>query len=238
MADASPRPARRPTAGEGLPRASSARGGSGQSTPDATVQQRELAELLARIGLGDRQSFTELYRRTRSHLFGVVLRINRDRAQAEEILQDVFVNIWRGARSYDTLRSPPMTWLISMARYRAIDSLRRRAAEPQLVVATAGSAMTDGEPLDLLQTIACDGLGPEEMAEQTSRAHAVRACLESLGAEQRQSIALAYYRGFSHSEVAEQMAQPLGSVKSWIRRGLQALQRCLGQAGAFDGSER
>jgi RNA polymerase sigma-70 factor (ECF subfamily) len=162
----------------------------------------------------------------------VVLRINRDQAQAEEILQDVYVGIWRGARSYDALRSTPMTWLISMARYRAIDSLRRRAAEPRRAVATAGSA-TDGEPLDLLETVACEGLGPEETAEQTRRAQAVRVCLESLGPEQRQAIALAYYRGLSHSEVADRLAQPLGSVKSWIRRGLQALQRCLGQADAF-----
>lgn len=87
---------------------------------------RLLAAVLARVALGDRAAFATLYRETRSHLFGVILRINPDRAQAEDVLQEVFVNLWRAAQSFDADRSQPLTWLTSVARHRAIDSLRRR----------------------------------------------------------------------------------------------------------------
>ncbi len=89
-------------------------------------------ELLARAGLGDRAAFARLYERTSSHLFAVVLRINRDRAQAEDMLQEVYVNVWRAAAGFDAAQSQPLTWLTSIARNRAIDSLRRAQTQPQL----------------------------------------------------------------------------------------------------------
>jgi DNA-directed RNA polymerase specialized sigma24 family protein len=96
---------------------------------------RELAQLLARAGLGDRAAFATLYERTSAHLFAVILRINRDRAQAEDMLQEVYVNVWRSAQSFDAAQSQPLTWLTSMARNRAIDSLRRAQSQPQIQAA-------------------------------------------------------------------------------------------------------
>ena len=100
-----------------------------RSPADWTERSHDLSRLLARAGLGDRAAFATLYERTSSHLFAVVLRINRDRAQAEDILQEVYVNVWRAASSFDAAQSQPLTWLTSIARNRAIDSLRR-AADP------------------------------------------------------------------------------------------------------------
>ena len=96
-----------------------------------TERSRDLSRLMARTGLGDRAAFATLYKRTSSHLFAVVLRINRDRAQAEDILQEVFVNVWRAAKSFDAAQSQPLTWLTSIARNQAIDSLRRAQSRPQ-----------------------------------------------------------------------------------------------------------
>ena len=98
---------------------------------DWSERSRELSRLLARAGLGDRAAFATVYERTSSHLFAVVLRINRDRAQAEDVLQEVYVNVWRAAQSFDAAQSQPLTWLTSIARNRAIDSLRRKQTEPQ-----------------------------------------------------------------------------------------------------------
>src|SRR5882672_10530747 len=92
----------------------------------------ELSALLSRAGLGDRASFATLYERTSAHLLGVVMRIQRDRALAEDILQEVYVNVWRAAQSFDAAQSQPLTWLTSVARNRAIDSLRRAQAQPQM----------------------------------------------------------------------------------------------------------
>src|SRR5437763_16304157 len=99
----------------------------------------DLARLLGRAGLGDRAAFATLYERTSAHLFAVVLRINRDRAQAEDILQEVYVNVWRAANSFDAAQSQPLTWLTSIARNRAIDSLRRQQTQPQMRAAAPAS---------------------------------------------------------------------------------------------------
>ena len=186
-----------------------------------------LAAALARVALGDREAFATLYQASSAHLFGVILRINPDRAQAEDILQEVFVSIWQGARSFDAARSQPMTWLTSVARNRAIDSLRRRQTEPQTVSTTLG---TDDDPDDMLQYQASDAPGPLELLARAGEAHALTACLGELSGEQQQSLALAFYQGLSHAEVAAHLRQPLGTVKSWLRRGLQALKACLERA--------
>ena len=103
---------------------------SANKTTEWTGRSLDLARLLGRASLGDRAAFATLYERTSSHLFAVVLRINRDRAQAEDILQEVYVNVWRAAKSFDAAQSQPLTWLTSIARNRAIDSLRRSQARP------------------------------------------------------------------------------------------------------------
>ena len=192
-----------------------------------TDRSHELAALLSRVGLGDRAAFATLYKQTAAHLMGVVVRINHDRAQAEDVLQEVYVNVWRAAGRFDAAMSQPMTWLTSVARNRAIDSLRRHQTEPQTVSTTLG---TDDDPDDMLQYQASDAPGPLELLARAGEAHALTACLGELSGEQQQSLALAFYQGLSHAEVAAHLRQPLGTVKSWLRRGLQALKACLERA--------
>ena len=193
---------------------------------DWSDRSRELAQLLARAGLGDRAAFATLYERTSAHLFAVVLRINRDRAQAEDILQEVYVNVWRSAQSFDAAQSQPLTWLTSVARNRAIDSLRRAQSQPQIQAAHS-SGGDDAEDVDVYDQLADDSAGPLELLSRASDARALTHCMEGLSAQQRQSVALAFFDGLSHAEVAEQLRQPLGTVKSWVRRALMALKSCL-----------
>jgi RNA polymerase sigma factor (sigma-70 family) len=193
---------------------------------DWSDRSRELAQLLARAGLGDRAAFATLYERTSAHLFAVVLRINRDRAQAEDILQEVYVNVWRSAQSFDAAQSQPLTWLTSIARNRAIDSLRRAQSQPQIQAAPT-SGGDDAEETDVYDKLADDSAGPLELLSRASDARALSHCMEGLSSQQRQSVALAFFDGLSHAEVADQLRQPLGTVKSWVRRALIALKGCL-----------
>ncbi|MEP7299829.1 MAG: sigma-70 family RNA polymerase sigma factor [Burkholderiales bacterium] len=199
-------------------------------TPKSDWSERsvELSQLLARVGLGDRAAFATLYERTSAHLLGVVLRIQRDRALAEDILQEVYVNVWRAAQSFDAAQSQPLTWLTSVARNRAIDSLRRAQAQPQLK--TNVITLNDDEETDVYDTVADDAPGPLDLLSRASDARALSACMEGLSAQQRQSVALAFFDGLSHAEVADSMRQPLGTVKSWVRRALQSLKSCLDAA--------
>jgi len=200
------------------------------SPSDWSEKSRELAALLARAGLGDRAAFARLYDRTSPHLFAVVLRINRDRAQAEDVLQEVYVNVWRAAQGFDAAQSQPLTWLTSIARNRAIDSLRRKQAEPPVRPA----ARNDDEEHDVYDDLADTAPGPLALLGRASDARALSHCMEGLSGPQRQSVALAFYDGLTHAEVAEQMRQPLGTVKSWVRRALQALKSCLESAVVRD----
>ena len=202
---------------------------------DWTDRSLALAAALSRVALGDRAAFAQLYQLSSAQMFGVILRINTDRAQAEDILQDCFVNIWRAAQSFDAARAQPMTWLTSIARNRAIDSLRRRKTEVATISSHASHASdTDdaGEERDLLATVPSTDAGPLELLQQAAQAQELTQCIGQLSAEQQQCVALAYYQGLSHAEVAQHLVQPLGTVKSWVRRALMALKECLGQAAS------
>jgi len=201
---------------------------------DWPERSRELSQLLARAGLGDRAAFATLYEKSSSHLFAVVLRICRDRAQAEDILQEVYVNVWRAASGFDAAQSQPLTWLTSIARNRAIDSLRRAQTQPQLQT----THTADDEDNDVYDTTADDQPGPLELLSRASDARALSHCMQDLSAPQRQSVALAFYDGLSHAEVAEKMGQPLGTVKSWVRRALLSLKGCLERAAQRDDQTR
>lgn len=194
-------------------------------TSDWSERSVELSQLLARAGLGDRAAFATLYERTSAHLLGVVMRIQRDRTLAEDILQEVYVNVWRAAQSFDAAQSQPLTWLTSVARNRAIDSLRRAQSQPQLK--TNIQTTHDDEETDVYDTVADDAPGPLDLLSRASDARALSACMEGLSAQQRQSVALAFFDGLSHAEVADSMRQPLGTVKSWVRRALMSLKSCL-----------
>ena len=199
----------------------------------ADPRSQELARLLARVGLADRAAFATLYQRTSAQLLGVVLRIQRDRALAEDVLQEVFVNIWRSADSFDPARSQPMTWLASVARNRAIDSLRRRETQPVFESTSRGGG-PEGDEVDLLDHVPSDTPGPQDLLGLMAQARAVKRCLGGLSGEQQQCIALAFYQGLSHAEVATHLRQPLGSVKSWVRRGLLSLKACLQRSAAME----
>jgi len=209
-----------------------------KATADWSERSHDLSRLLARAGLGDRAAFATLYERTSSHLFAVVLRINRDRAQAEDILQEVYVNVWRAASSFDAAQSQPLTWLTSIARNRAIDSLRRQQTQPRMRVAAASADGSESEDDDVYDSVADDAPGPLELLSRAVDARSLAACIDKLSATQRQSLALAFFQGLSHGEVAEQMRQPLGTIKSWLRRSLVALKSCLDAALQRDAKGR
>jgi RNA polymerase sigma-70 factor (ECF subfamily) len=179
-----------------------------------------LMELLARTALADQKSFAELYRLTSAHLYAVALRIVRDAASAEEILQESFVNVWHHAGSYVAARSQPLTWLTSIVRNRCLDQLRRREID---------TITMDDEEEGIM--VAAEDPSPLEMLLSGADARAVGACVETLEAGQKQAIALAFFQGLSHSELAAHLRQPLGTVKSWVRRGLERLRACLDDAG-------
>jgi RNA polymerase sigma-70 factor (ECF subfamily) len=177
-----------------------------------------LATLLAACGRGDRQAFSRLYRSSSAKLFGVALRILRREDWAEEVLQDCYVSIWSHAQDYHPGLSAPMTWMTSIVRNRCLDRLRK----PRLEVSDS-----DGEMID--QAIS-DNPEPLAELERNKNAQALARCLRELEPKQRQAIALAFYEGLSHSELASRLSQPLGTVKTWVRRGLLRLKSCL--AGA------
>ena len=196
----------------------------------------DLSRLLSRASLGDRAAFATLYEKTSPHLLAVVLRINRDRGQAEDILQEVYVNVWRAASSFDAAQSQPLTWLTSIARNRAIDSLRRNSTQPQLRTLGPAADGSDREDDSVYDTVADDSPGPLDLLSRASEARSLAACMDQLTALQRQSVAMAFFQGLSHAEVALQLRQPLGTVKSWVRRSLLTLRSCLQGASQRDGA--
>jgi RNA polymerase sigma-70 factor (ECF subfamily) len=200
---------------------------------DWPEKSRELAALLARTALGDRAAFGRLYQRTSGHLLAVVLRIQRDRAQAEDLLQEIFVSVWKSAGGFDAARSQPLTWLTHIARNRAIDSLRRARTQPQVDSLHREDDHDEGHP-DALEQQPDDAPGPLDLLGLASQKRELGACIERLSAPQRQSVALAFFDGLSHAEVAEQLREPLGTVKSWVRRALATLKGCLDRAATRD----
>ncbi|HVS27646.1 MAG TPA: sigma-70 family RNA polymerase sigma factor [Burkholderiales bacterium] len=173
-----------------------------------------LSRLLAQCALGDPAAFADLYRQTSAKLFGVALRILKRKDWAEEVLQDSFVNIWKHAAEYTARKSAPMTWMTSVVRNRALDLLRR----PGLEIAQADNS--------LIEDFEDGARGPVELLLQSNAADALARCMQQLEARQRQSIMLAFYHGLTHAELAKHLRQPLGTVKTWIRRGLERLKRC------------
>ncbi len=191
---------------------------------DWPERSRELSQLLARAGLGDRAAFASLYERSSGHLFAVVLRIQRDRAQAEDLLQEIYVSVWKAAAGFDAARSQPLTWLTHIARNRAIDSLRRANTQPRT---ESLSVEDDDDRPNPQEALASSEPGPLDLLGQASDKRQLSQCMEHLSPPQRQSVALAFFDGLSHAEVAEQLREPLGTVKSWVRRALQTLKGCL-----------
>lgn len=174
-----------------------------------------LARLIAAVALGDRQAYRRLYEATSPKLFAVALRILREESRAEDVLQDSFVNVWNGAAGYNASLSAPMTWMVTIVRNRALDYIRR--VDPRTV------ELDD----DLEAVLESDRPTPVDLAMRGQDATALQGCLKRLEAGQRQAIAFAYFHGLTHSELASTMKIPIGTVKTWIRRGLEKMRRCL-----------
>ena len=198
---------------------------SGDVPPATADRSGKLGGLLARVALGDQRAFADLYRQVSAHLFAVAVRIVRDGALAEEMLQEAFVSIWHHAGTYDAAKSQPITWLTSIVRNRCLDRLRRREVDTQAFAADDDADAPAWEPPS-------DGPSPVDLLLAAADARALRACVDTLDSGPRQAIALAFFEGLSHRELAKHLREPLGTVKSWVRRGLAALRRCLDAAGA------
>ena len=196
-----------------------------------TERSRDLAAALSRSALGDRAAFKHVYALSSGHLFAVILRIQRDRDLADDLLQEVYVSVWKAAGSFDASRAQPMTWLTHIARNKAIDSLRRAQAQPRTESLHADD---DDDRPDAQARLVDDAPGPAALLQRASDARQLGHCMEVLSAPQRQSVALAFFDGLSHAEVAEQLCQPLGTVKSWVRRALMTLKGCLEKAAQSD----
>ena len=178
----------------------------------------EDAELLRAVARGDEAAFARIYDRYSAILLGLLLRILRSRAEAEDVLQEVFLQVWQQARSFDASRGRPFTWLVTLARSRAIDRLRAVDSRERAAQRSAEDAPPAAAPP---QSWA------DEEAIRAERAEAVRGALGELPEEQRQVLLLAYLEGMSQSEIAAAKNQPLGTVKTRTRAGLKKLSETL-----------
>jgi RNA polymerase sigma-70 factor (ECF subfamily) len=180
----------------------------------------ELGRLLSRCSLGDQAAFGALYEASCAKLFGVALRMLRREAWAEEALQEAYVKIWRHADSYNPARGRPMTWMINVVRNQSLDLLRRADYRAQ---------EEEWNP-ERDQRMSADN--PAALAEISQEMQRVLGCL---GKEQRDCILLSYHQGLTPTEVAERLKRPVGTVKTWIRRGLIKVRECLdqGEPGAM-----
>ena len=183
-----------------------------------------LGALMYRVALRDQAAFKQLYEATSHCLLGIVMRMLRERAWAEDVLQEIFVSVWNTAPNYSAMKSQPMTWLMTIARHRALDALRSKRTERQHVVQPAP---TRDEDESSVPDVADERNGPLDQLLHSTEAQRLRHCLQGLEAAQRQAIALAFYDGLTHAELALHMHQPLGTVKAWVRRGLERLRPCL-----------
>jgi RNA polymerase sigma factor (sigma-70 family) len=169
---------------------------------------------MARIAAGEREALRQLYDATSAKLFGVCLRILSDREESEDVLQDVYVTIWRRADRFDGARASVMTWVSTIARNRAIDRLRARGP------------MAYAEQVDDLE-IADGAVGAEALLEAADDSNRLKACLGELDDRTETVIRTAFFEGVTYEALARRMDAPLGTVKSWIRRGLAKLKGCL-----------
>jgi RNA polymerase sigma factor (sigma-70 family) len=190
----------------------------------------QLIALIARVAAGgdrDQASTTqdsqaalrELYDLTSGKLYGVAMRVLGNRDWAEDVLQEAFLNIWRIAGDYRVALSPPMAWMGVIVRSRALDFRRRRASDR----ADASVELDDM----LNDTLASDEANPMDTTDASEQAWALHECLRKLENKQREVVSLAYLRDLSHGELAQQLQLPLGTVKTWIRRGLDQLRGCM-----------
>lgn len=178
--------------------------------------QQQLLQWLYATAQGNKDAFGKLYQATSGKLFSVSLHLLRRNDWAEDVLQDAYVRIWHSAADYHAEKGSVMTWMISITRYRALDILKSRRVKAEHL-----------DISDQLEDDAGNEVQPGEAIGLVREKVKLDDCMQGLTDEHRQSIQLAYFNGLSHQEITEHTGSPLGSVKSWIRRGLTQLKRCL-----------
>lgn len=185
------------------------------STEPATIAREALRAAMVRLADGDSAALEEIYDATRVKLFGICFRILGDRKEAEDALQDVYVNLWQRADRYDPERASPISWLATFARNRAVDRLRTGKVRGGAVPVEEANPLPDEAPL-------ADALLVD--AERNAQIHT---CIKTLDDNTAKHIRSAFFDGYTYAQLAEAADVPLGTMKSWIRRGLQKLRQCL-----------
>jgi len=186
------------------------------------MQEEEslLQALLSSCAQGDRKSFQTLYQKGSPKLYSVAMRLLGERGLADEALQEAFVHIWYNAREYHCEKGHPMVWMISIVRYRALDIMRRE-----------GSQRSRKDGFEQEQRLLMDPSMEHELADEINvdvvELKELQACLDLLKDNERESVLLSYYYGFSHGELVEKLKSPLGTIKSWIRRGMESVRECM-----------
>ena len=173
-----------------------------------------LAEELAKCARGEQKALKQLYQRTSAKLFAVILRILKDKELSEDCLQQVYIKIWQASSSYNREIAAPMTWMNTIARNMALDYIRKRQREPQL----------DNDALDIQMD---PGASQEQMLSAGQDSQAIHRCLETLNDNQKRCLELSYFDGLTHQRLSEHLDVPIGTVKTWIRRGLMRLKECM-----------
>lgn len=181
---------------------------------DSSKQREELLDFISRIQKGDESALSRLYDITSSFVYGLALKILSNKSDAEEVTLEVFMQVWGNAFSYNSKLSSPLSWLLMITRSRAIDKLRRSSKQRNL-------------EKPLFETVLETTGNPEESALSGEKRESIQNALLKLGDEQRKAIELAYFNGLTQSEIAAEMKQPLGTVKSWIRLGMVKLRQLL-----------
>jgi RNA polymerase sigma-70 factor, ECF subfamily len=177
------------------------------------MSTKDIETMISRIALSDRAAFSALYAATSAKLFGVSLRVLKDRTDAEDVLQEAYVKIWHNAGKYQVSGYSPMTWLIAIVRNQAIDKLRSRRP--------ISAELSDAEE------IADHAATPEQFAIMNGENARLRDCLEKLSPGRAEAVKAAYMEGYSYQELADRLEQPVNTVRSWLRRSLISLRECL-----------
>ena len=180
------------------------------------MMQAELVWLIGAVAKGDQAAFERLYTATRAKLYGVVLRILGKPELAEEVMQETYLKVWKMAHTFDPTLASPITWMVAMARNRAIDIVRRRS-----------EVSIEDEPE--AQNVAAESAPPLARREMTEELKRLLACLGKLDPEKQRIVLLAYYSGWSREQLSTKLDIPVNTIKTWLRRSLLEIRECMGR---------